>query len=339
MRKQRNQDSPAALAEAKELRKRAFVAVERGLPAQAMADADAVMAAHAQAGPAGEPYLTARLWRAIALGHLGQHAAAAGELARLIEDSVPPLGENHLTVVTSRMQRAAQLTCLGRYDEAEAECRTAIRQSGKLKVWPHDARDTYRTAATSALVTTLAGRGQYAQAEAVARSAIRNARASLVVTAHNLTPVRIGLAASLNGLHRYQEAERILRDLPSGHPGWNVTIQTLLAAAELGLGMPGEAEARAREAVTEAERIHGPAHFTTLRAGTVLGSAIARQGRPEEARVQLQANAEAWLEHFGAGHPRTIAAQEELAGRAWPDAPVSPARRLAGPVRGWLGRR
>ncbi|HXO25157.1 MAG TPA: hypothetical protein VN870_11270, partial [Streptosporangiaceae bacterium] len=64
---------------------------------------------------------------------------------------------------------------------------------------------------------------------------------------------------------------------------------------------------------TEAERINGPAHFTTLRAGTLLGSAIARQGRAEEARVQLQASAEAWLEHFGEGHPRTIAAQEELA--------------------------
>jgi eukaryotic-like serine/threonine-protein kinase len=309
----KQRDSPAALAEAQELRKRAFVAVERGLPGQAMADADAVMAAHAEAGPAGEPYLAARQWRAIALGHLGQHAAAAGEFARLLEDSVPLLGESHLTVAASRVQRAGQLTCLGRYDEAEAECRTAIRQSGKLKVWPHDRRDIYRTAATSALVTALNGRGQHAQAEAVARSAIRAARASLAVTAHTLTPMRIGLAASLNGLHRYEEAERMLRDLPPGHSGWKLTIQILLADAELGLGMPGEAEARAREAVTEAERVHGPAHFTTLRAGTVLGSAIARQGRPEEARLQLQANAEAWLEHFGTGHPRTIAAQEELA--------------------------
>jgi hypothetical protein len=48
-------------------------------------------------------------------------------------------------------------------------------------------------------------------------------------------------------------------------------------------------------------------------AGTLLGSAIARQGRHDEARDQLQANAEAWLDHFGEDHPRTIAAQEELA--------------------------
>jgi hypothetical protein len=65
MLKQRlNQDSPEAQAEAREFKKRAFVAVNRGRPAQAMADADAVMAAHAEAGPTSEPYLSARLWRA-----------------------------------------------------------------------------------------------------------------------------------------------------------------------------------------------------------------------------------------------------------------------------------
>src|SRR5580658_5154759 len=309
----RNQDSPAALAEARELAKRAVVAVDRGLPAQAMADADAVMAAHAQAGPAGEPYLTARLWRAIAVGHLGQHAAAAGEMARLLDEVVPLLGDNHRTVVVCRMQRAAQLGFLGRYDEAEAECRMAIRQSGKIKVWPHDARDRYRTSATSVLVGTLNGRGLHAQAEAAARSAIRDARACVGVTAHTLVPVRIGLATSLNGQQRYEEARRILQDIPPGHSGWKIAVQTLLAVAELGLGMPGDAEARARETIAEAERLHGPAHWATLRAGTLLGSALARQGRPDEARQQLQANAEAWLEHFGEDHPRTVAAHQELA--------------------------
>jgi hypothetical protein len=93
----------------------------------------------------------------------------------------------------------------------------------------------------------------------------------------------------------------------------SVRVQSLLGAARLGLGMPGEAEAAAREAVTEAERALGPAHYLTLVAGTLLGSAIARQGRHDEARDQLQANAEAWLDHFGEDHPRTIAAQEELA--------------------------
>lgn len=314
MLKQRlNQDSPEAQAEAREFKKRAFVAVDQGRPAQAMAEADAVMAAHAEAGPAGEPYLSARLWRAIALGHLGQHAASASEFARLLDEVASLLGDKHTTVVMARMQRASQLSLLGRHDEAEPECRTAIRQSGKLKIWPHDARDTYRTAAIGVLIFVLNGRGRYPEAEATARSAIRDARASLRVTAHNLVPVRIGLAASLNGQHRYEDARQLLQDLQPGHAHLNVSRQNQLAVAELGLDRPGEAEAKAREAVLESERLHGPAHHATLRAGTLLGSAIARQGRCDEARPLLQANAEAWLEHFGGDHPMTVAAYQELA--------------------------
>jgi len=107
----RNQDTPEAQDEVREFKKRALVAMNAGRPAQAMAEADAVMAAHAEAGPAGEPYLNARLWRAIALGHLGhlgQHAASAGEFARLLDEVVPLLGDKHVTVVVSRMQRGSQ---------------------------------------------------------------------------------------------------------------------------------------------------------------------------------------------------------------------------------------
>ena len=119
----RNQDTPEAQDAAREFKKRAVVAISAGRPAQAMAEADAVMASHAEAGPAGEPYLSARLWRAIALGHLGQHAASASEFARLLDEVVPLLGDKHVTVVVSRMQRGSQLNLLGQYDEAEAECR------------------------------------------------------------------------------------------------------------------------------------------------------------------------------------------------------------------------
>jgi tetratricopeptide (TPR) repeat protein len=304
-----NQETPEARAEARELKVRAFAALNQGRPAQAMADADAMMAAHVDAGPAGEPYLTARLWRTIALAHLGQHAAAAGEFGRLIEDVIPFHGDKDAKVVMYRIHRAGQLSCLGRYEEGEAESRTAIKQSGKI--WPHTDRDKYRLLAVTALAAVLNGRGLYAQAESAARSAIRDARGA-GLPAHRLVQLRVALAGSLNGQRRHQEARQILQDLPPGHPAWNVTIGIQLATAELGLGMPGEAEARARETVAEAERLHGPAHYTALAAGTLLGSAIAGQGRHDEARHQLQANAEAWLEHFGEGHPKAAAAHQEL---------------------------
>jgi hypothetical protein len=314
-RQRQNVDSPAAQAEARELVKRASAMLDRGMPAQAMADADAVMAASVHAGPAGEPYLTARVWRAIALSHLGQHAAAAGEFARLIEETVPLLSDTHRTVVISRIRRAGELFYLGRYDEAEAQCRMAIKQSGKM--WPETLRDTYRLTATMILVTVLNGRGLHTQAEAAARSAIRDAKGSPTVGPRTLASVRLGLttglASSVDSQHRHQEAERILRGLKSGSPSGRASIQLQLAAAQLGMGMPGDAEAAAREAITEAERTLGPAHYAVLAGGTLLGSAIARQGRPDEARQQLEANAEAWLEHFGEDHPKTIAAREKLA--------------------------
>ncbi len=97
------------------------------------------------------------------------------------------------------------------------------------------------------------------------------------MSAHHLLPVQIGLAASLNGQHRYEDARQLLQDLPPGHPPSDVSRQNHLAVAELGLWMSGEAEARARATVAEAERLHGPAHYATLRAGTLLGSAIAWQ--------------------------------------------------------------
>jgi hypothetical protein len=158
-----NRETPAAQAEARQLKERAGAALHQGMPAQAMAAADAVMAAHVDAGPAGEPYLTARQFRAIALGELGQHGAAAGEHARLIEDAGPVLGDRDPRVVKWRIARAGQLAYLGRYDEAEAECRTAMKQS--KKVWPHNQRDTCRLTAISQLVTVLNWRGVHDQAE------------------------------------------------------------------------------------------------------------------------------------------------------------------------------
>lgn len=314
-RQQQSVDSPGAQAEARELVKRASDALRRGMSAQAMADADAVMAGSVHAGPAGEPYLTARLWRAIALGHLGQHAAAAEEFARLIEDAVPLLSDTHRTLVMARIRRAGELGYLGRYDEAEAQCRMAIKQSGKM--WPVADRDTCRLTARMFLVTLLNRRGLYAQAESAARSAIRDAKGSPTVSSGTLATLHLslttGLASSINAQHRHQEAERMLCGLKSESPAGRVSIRLQLAVAQLGMGMPGDAEAAAREAIAEAERALGPAHYATLEGGGVLGSAIARQDRPEEARQQLQANAEAWLEHFGEDHPKAIAAREKLA--------------------------
>jgi hypothetical protein len=86
-----------------------------------------------------------------------------------------------------------------------------------------------------------------------------------------------------------------------------------LAAAQLGLGELAEAEAGAREAEETSRHQLSPRHYLTLTAGTLLGTVLARQDRPDKARRQLQDNAAAWAEYFGDAHPKTIAARAGLA--------------------------
>jgi hypothetical protein len=86
-----------------------------------------------------------------------------------------------------------------------------------------------------------------------------------------------------------------------------------LGTVRLGRGRLDEAETDARQAVAISGYGVGPSHYQILRAGTLLGSVLAVQGRVDEAERQLEANVAAWEEHFGAEHPRTVAAREELA--------------------------
>jgi ATP/maltotriose-dependent transcriptional regulator MalT len=158
----------------------------------------------------------------------------------------------------------------------------------------------------------LNGRGLYAEAELAARQAMSEVEPATECE-HALPLLRRCLAASLNGQGQYAEAELELRDLRPEGAVAIVSVRTHLAAAQLGLGNLGEAEAGAREAEETGKHRLSPRHYLTLTAGTLLGTVLARQGRPDEARRQLQDNAAAWAEYFGDAHPRTIAARTELA--------------------------
>jgi hypothetical protein len=87
-----------------------------------------------------------------------------------------------------------------------------------------------------------------------------------------------------------------------------------VASDGCGLGRLTEAEVALRELISGALS-PSPTHYLALAAATLLGSALAGQGRVDEASDQLQASAAAWNENFGADHPRTIAARAELARR------------------------
>jgi tetratricopeptide (TPR) repeat protein len=294
----------------RKLRQRAASDLALGRAAEVEADARLVMAAYTRVGPAGEPYLSAWQYLAVALANLGRHTEAAEELTECFDAVLAKLGNRNAVVVGLRISRAGQLAYLARYGQAEADYRAALDDSRHVR--PDAMGDRLRFAAVNCQVIVLNLRGLPAEAEALALPAIREAESSAMQSDISVS-LRCGLAQSLNAQERYAEAERILAGLRPQDPDRMVSVRLRLATAQLGLGKLAEAEATAQEAVSEGTWAMSPAHYLTLSAGTVLGSALARQGRLDEAQRQLHTNAAAWAEHFGDEHPRTVAARAELA--------------------------
>jgi tetratricopeptide (TPR) repeat protein len=298
-----------ATAEVRELAGWVTQALSRGFAGDVVVRTREVMAAHQDAGPASDLYMAAWLHLATALAQLGQHAEAVREYGGFIEAAGSAPGGEVMSL-RARLRRAGQLALLGRFDEAEAECQLITEQCAQLPSAP--AATAMRLIADNTRTIVLSGRGQHAEAESLARSALREA-SSADLPPHGVTAFTVSLARTLTAQQRYGEAELALRDLRPDGPAEIVTVACGRAAARLGQGRLREAEAGARDALAAGERVLGPLHYTTLHAGTILGAALARQGRHDEAERVLRANLTAWTAHFGPGHPRTTAAQEELA--------------------------
>lgn len=195
---------------------------------------------------------------------------------------------------------------LGRYDQAEADYRYVLALAAKAR--PRQHRIQLGLFATYGLIFVHNMRGQYAEAESMARAAIRKAEKSAGVPRSIFTSLHCALGKSLNGQGRHAEAEQKLEYFPR-----STGVLLSLTVARLGLGRLDEAEADAREALRHTEGHLGPAHHMRLDAAMQLGIVLARQGKTGEAERLLQANAQAWTEHFGDQHPKTIAALNALA--------------------------
>lgn len=298
----------AAATQARELAYRAGQGLNGGFAADVADKTRAVMAAHADEGAASDLYLTAWLYLGFALAQLGKHAAAAREFAGLVDAAGAAPGREALAL-RGRLSRAAQLAMLGRFDQADAECDLADEHYGQL---PSAAvAVVMRLSAANTRAFVLSGRGRHGEAESAARSALRETPADLAPQL--VTILTVNLARALGGQQRYEEAEMALGELRPDDAREIILVTCGRAAARLGLGKLREAEAGARDAVAAGQRILSPVHYTTLHAGTLLGAALARQGKREQAESVLRSNIAAWTEHFGASHPKTIAAREELA--------------------------
>ena len=269
------------------------------------------MAVHPDGAAAGEPYLTAAELHATSLDYLGQHASAAEEFAALIDATAPVYGDNDSRVIRYRLDRAVELCYLGQYEDAEEIFRAAVRQSAKVP--PYRGQAVLRLAAISGLVVISNVRGAHADAESLARSAIDEMPRLARWRPRFTVLFQIGIGNSLNGRQRYSEALLAVQGLRPVYVQEIVALLDALSTAHIGTGQFADAEMAARNAVMTGERGLSAAHYLTLQSGTLLGIALGRQGKLDEAKSQLQANVGAWLEHFGREHPRTAAAQWVLA--------------------------
>lgn len=281
-------------------------AMARGGIAGGETKARELMALHYDPGYLSGAYLTAWECRVVALQHLGQHADAAEGFGALADADASVFGENDSRGIRWRNDGGLQSALLGRYDQADAGHRYVLALAAKAQ--PRRHRTQLRLSAVHGLIFVHNMRGQYAEAESMARAAIREAEKSAGVPRSIFTNLHCALGKSLNGQGRHAEAEHTMEYFPR-----NTGVLLTLSVARLGLGRLDEAEADARDALKHTEGHLGPAHHVRLDAAMQLGIALARQGKIDEAERLLQANAQAWTEHFGDQHPKTIAALNALA--------------------------
>ncbi|MEU4113835.1 tetratricopeptide repeat protein [Kitasatospora sp. NPDC028055] len=223
-------------------------------------------------------------------------------------------GDGSARVLKARSDRTQALAYLGRFQEAEAQARALMEVAasggpGAVPLGP---------AARNALVFSLTACGRAVEAEAEARTALDHAAGVPGLDARFLLTARLGLARALNAQGRHDEALPVLRPAlerttadPVGEEELEAALHLVAAVSLLGLGR--DAAPSLEKSSELCGRTLGPNHHRALEVGTLRGRVLAAQGRLPEAREVLRANAAAWLEHFGAGHPKTRAAQQALA--------------------------
>ncbi|MFE7094371.1 tetratricopeptide repeat protein [Streptomyces erythrochromogenes] len=209
---------------------------------------------------------------ALAAGAQGRHADAVATYDALLPTFGRIFGAEHAQTLKLRSDRAQALSSLARYAECEAEC-AAVARAAARGTGPD--MPLVATAARNGQIYALAALGRHPEAEALARETLAAHRAEDRFT----LVLRLGLARSLNGQDRHEEAldeaeraEGLSRRLPQEQRRPETgAVELATATALFGLGRGAEARplvAAARDACLAA---FGPDHRRTAEAEALLG--------------------------------------------------------------------
>ncbi|MFG2356319.1 tetratricopeptide repeat protein [Streptomyces sp. NPDC048521] len=257
------QTAPSPLAQA-------MVLYRAGRHAEAEAEARAVAAARSRLPDDPQAALALSI-AALATGAQGRHDEAVAAYDGLLPVFGRVFGAEHPQTLKLRSDRAQALSAVARHAECEAECaavaRIAARGTGPQA-------PLLAAAARNGQIFALNARGRHAEAETLAREALaahrEQDRFALVL--------RLGLARSLSGQGRYEEAlaeaeraDGLRRGLPEDQRRPETgAVELAVATALLGLDRAAEARALAVTAHDSCRTVFGPAHRRTVEAQGLL---------------------------------------------------------------------
>lgn len=225
-------------------------------------------------------------------------------------------------LVRAALDRTVGITYLaiGDLEEAEAHIRSTLETRQK-ELGPDD---PLTIEAQGNLAHVLDRRGRYAEAESIARDAVRRAERIEGPLGHQTLMIKNILGNALRGNHKLDEAERLYREVYEGY----VTLHydghpdTFIPMNNLGLTLldrgPSDRRftegSRLVERALELRRSHlGPDHPETLAAALNLGVARTKSGDIDRSIEILTDTLERSERVLGEGHPLVIKCLQNVA--------------------------
>jgi len=274
-----------------------------------------------ESGGAGETAIAAaRLALAKTLNELGRWPEAEAAARRALADLVPPApaagsGEARPAALDGRLRDVlgVSLQNQGKSDEAIAVGRDAV-----ASLRAADDRGSL-AAALNNLAIALGNRGEIADAEALHRESVEQARAEWGDEHPQVAEALANLAGALDMQGKFDDALPIYREALAlqeellGEQHFDV-VRTLTSYANLLALMhrPAEAEPVARRARELSMRSLGGEHPLTAYAENILGGALLDLGRAREAEEVIRAALEKRRRLLAPGHWLIASAQSNL---------------------------